>query len=333
MPDRDLARPRRVAVPNPSDPADDEHRFRAPDLELHDQLAGADAEAAELRQELDELRRRLDEPLPPVTPVVRRSHRPGRRAALGALVVGGTLGIVATGILVPWSDLRPGDGEEPATTGARPFAPTTAAPTVPADDAPAPRSVAAGTLPAAGPGIDRAGTVQALTIEADGSVLVVEQAVLGPRGQRGLQFALPGLSSLGGAVAGLTPRVSDLRVAVNGTPVRVTRAGNGRWTVDTGAARARTVRLSYRLAGSLLRSADRPGHSLVVSLPLLAQTLREQGLPMTVRASGANVRGVTCPGAPAAQMLCGTQDGAGWTATIPASATVPAALLQVDLKS
>jgi hypothetical protein len=167
-------------------------------------------------------------------------------------------------------------------------------------------------------------------IASDGSLNVVERAVLGPRGLREVTLRLPSLTPIGGAVAQLQPQVRGLRAAVNGTAVPVTPVDGG-WSLATGDSRARTVLLSYTLSNSLMQTENSDsGRALAVSVPLLAQTLREQGLPYVVRATGTTIKGVTCPGAPPAEMLCGTQDANGWTAPLPTSAAVPALLLQFD---
>jgi hypothetical protein len=328
---------------------------RPPGFPTEALLAGQGAEADDLRAQLDELRRQLDAPLTPrPTPSRRRS---ARKPLLGVLVAGGTIAAITTGVLVPWSDLSlPGRNgtTTPGSTGARPAganpltpaqpSPFTVTPPVPnrpaaqaqpavpaGPAAAAPRSVPAGRLPTTGPGIDQPGTMLLVDIDSDGSLNVVEQAVLGPRGLRQLRLALPSLTSLGGEVARLRPTVSDLRVAVNGTPVAVPAGADG-WTVTTDAARARTVRLSYTLSSSL----PRPGNSLsrrelAVSVPLLAQTLRAQGLPYVVRVAGSNIRNVSCLSAARSQILCGRQDATGWTAPVPSTVTVPALLLLIDL--
>ena len=299
-----------------------------------------DAAAATLRAELDQVRRLLDTAPPPLRPVPRRNKKP----LLGALVVGGTLGAIATATLVPWSSLDlPGrDGTTtssstingaavPGSTGpglslARPAVGVVPAP------APAPRSAPEGSLPATGPGIDTPGTMMVVQVRASGTLDVVEQAVLGPRGMREISLALPSMSALGGAAANLDPVVRNLRVSVNGTPVNVVAAGDG-WTIPAISERARTVQLSYQIARAVVHSKPaRTGRALAVSLPLLGQTLREAGLPLVVRAQGTQIGGVTCPSAAPAEMLCGTPTAQGWSATIPSSATSPALLLEVNLK-
>lgn len=302
---------------------------------LADHVAAAD----ELRADLDRLRRQLDTAPPPLTPVRRRRHRP----LLGVLVVGGTLGAIATATLVPWSNLdlggsstsqqatpgtRSGAGQVAARPGAAPSG-GSAAPT-----AAAPRPAPPGSLPASGPGIDRPGTMQVVQVADDGTLEVTEQAVLGPRGLRDLNLRLPSMASLGGQVAELSPSVHDLRVAVNGTPVTPVPTADGPgWAVTSAdGTRARTVQLSYRITDAVVRSRrSDSGRALGVSLPLLGEALRQQGLPLIVKTEGAGVGGVTCPSAPTAKMLCGTETETGWTADVPVDAANPTVLIQLDL--
>jgi hypothetical protein len=289
-------------------------------------LADHDAQAAELRHDLDELRRQLDDGPPPLSPVRKRRRRP----LLGALVVGGTLGAIATATLIPWSDLgRPG-GTAQLTTGT----PTTARPVTRNPPVLAPRAAPAGSLPATGPGITDPGTMMVVQIGQAGVLDVTEQAVLGSAGLREVQLALPSMASLGGAVAELRPTVRNLRAAVNGTPAAITPNPDGSgWTVST-AEPARTVQLSYQISDTIVRSRpSAAGRALAISLPLLGQTLREQGLPLVSRIEGTQIAGVTCPGADATEMLCGTQLDNGWSATVPASASSPVLLLQLNLKN
>jgi hypothetical protein len=303
-------------------------------------LADHDAAAAELRSELDELKRLLDDGPPPLSRP-RRSHR---RPLLGALVVGGTLAAIVTATVVPWSSLDlpghdGGTGNGTAAKSASRSAGPAAAPARPIGAvALAPLSAPAGILPVTGPGIDVPGTSMVVQVGADGTMNVVEQAVLGPRGLREIKLALPSMASLGGAVAALHPTVRNLRVSVNGTPMNAvpTPDGSG-WTVAATAGRARTVQLSYRLTDAVMRSQpSNAGRALAVSVPLLGQTLREQGLPLVVRTAGAGgtrVNEVSCPSASAREMLCGAESAAGWIATMPASATSPVLLLQLNLGS
>jgi hypothetical protein len=163
---------------------------------------------------------------------------------------------------------------------------------------------------------------------------VVEQAVLGPRGSREIRLNLPALTSLHGTVAALNPRVRRLRVSVNGTPVTATRTADGRgWTVPALAERARTVQLSYQLTGAIALSHRTPGRAFAVPLSLLGQALHEQGLPLVVRAEGAEVSGATCPSAPPALARCGTQLANGWSATVPAEASSGIVLLRLNFNA
>jgi hypothetical protein len=172
-------------------------------------------------------------------------------------------------------------------------------------------------------------------VASDGTLNVIEQALPGPNRLPLLDLRLPSVASLGGQVGELTPTVHDLRVAVNHTPVVSAGAGDGLGWMAAAADGEPTqlVQLSYQLKGSIVRTKpSRSGRALVVSLPLLAQDLREAGLPLVVQAEGAAVEGATCPGAPTTQMLCGERVNGGWVATVPAEAATPAVLLQVTLR-
>ena len=314
-------------------------------------LADQDAAAAELRQELDLLRRQLDERPPPLPPARRRSRKP----LLGVLVVGGTIGVLATAVLVPWSNLDlPGHDGGNQTVTAQPGSaqpghaqpgkaqPGTALPgrAVPGVGTATPLALApnpapAGSLPVTGPGITTPGTMMVVQIGPAGDLDVVEHALLGPRGLRQINLTLPSMASLGGEVATLNPTVRNLRVSINGTPVTATpnADGNG-WTVQAADQRARMVQLSYRITQAVVISKPSDaGRALAVSLPLLGQALRDQGLPLVVKVLGPQVGGVSCPGAPTAQMLCGMPTAGGWIATVPASASSPLLLLQLNLKN
>jgi hypothetical protein len=309
------------------------------------------AAARELREDLDQLRRQLDDGPPPLSPSRRRSRRP----LFAVLAVGGVTTAIVAAILIPWSDL---DGDATPASIASPAAPTpTPASTVAATPAPAtpapataasaparstpaaalgPRSAPAGSLPAVGPGIDQPGTMMLVQVAKGGSLDVIEQARLGPGNLPQISLRLPSLASLGGKVAELTPTVQNVRVAVNGAPAPATPTGDGRgWVVAGTGGPIRTVQLSYRVRGAIVRTqASSSGRALGVSLPLLGQTLREHGLPLVVRAEGINgstVDGATCPSAPITKMLCGKEVSGGWQATIPAEATSPALLLQLNV--
>ncbi len=291
------------------------------------QLDDADAEASRLRELAEETRRLLDTPLPPVAAYRRRDKKLG----VAALVAGGAAGVIAAGFLVPWSDVGGSSARNssPDTIPVRPAAaPQTAG--QPAPTAPAAFLPPKGVLPATGPGITTPGTAMTVRVLANGDLSVVEQAVLGPRGLRAIQLALPSLTAIGGPVGQLHPQVSGLRAAVNDQGATISQAGAG-WNVAS-AQRARTVRLSYRLSGTTIRSTpSESGRAISVLVPLLAQTLRAQGLPLTVRSYATKVNAVSCPGAPPAQILCGMQVSTGWSATVPAAASSPALLMSVTL--
>jgi hypothetical protein len=292
---------------------------------LDDHVAAAD----ELRADLARLRAELADGPPPLPPPRRRRRGP----VLGALVVGGTLAVIGTAVLVPWSDLDLNSSAQPDHVTAATDR-TQARPNAVTPPAPAPRLAPAGSLPASGPGIDQPGTMMVVQVAKDGSLNVTEQAVLGPRGLRQIDLRLPSMAALGGQVAELTPTVHNLRVSVNGTavPVIPTADGPGWQVTAAGGERARTVQLSYQMRDAIVRTKpSASGRALGVSLPLLGQALREQGLPLVVRAEGPAVGGATCPSAPITTMLCGEEVSNGWLATIPADAASPTLLLQLNL--
>jgi len=305
---------------------------------LDDHIAAAD----ELRADLEQLRRQLDDGPPPLPPPRKRSRKP----LIGILVVGAAIAAIGTAILVPWSDVNGSSTPQstsqagPADPGGDPAEQANPDPANPdpakpgAAAAPAPLQAPAGSLPPTGPGITDPGTMMLVQVTRDGSLNVTEQAVLGPRGLRELNLRLPSMASLGGQVAELTPTVHNLRVSVNGTPVAATPTADGPgWAVvAAGGEQARTVQLSYQIQDAIVRTKpSNSGRALGVSLPLLGQALREQGLPLVVRAEGAAVGGATCPSAPTTKMLCGEEVGNGWLAIIPAEAASPTLLLQLDL--
>jgi hypothetical protein len=288
-------------------------------------LADQDAEATRLRELAAETRALLDAPLPPISPVPRRDRR---KLALGALVAGGAAGVIAAGVLVPWSDVGASGHHDASPEAASAVSAPSAGPVT--ASAPAAFLPPRGVLPATGPGVTEPGTAMTVRVLANGDLSVVEQAVLGPRGLRAIQLAVPSLTSIGGETAAMRPRVGGLRATVNDQGVAVRADGAG-WVVEA-AGRARTVRLSYRLSGTTLRSRPaETGRAISVLVPLLAQALRAQGLPMTVQTYATAVTAITCPGAPTAQLLCGMERSGGWSATVPAAATSPAVLMSVTL--
>lgn len=302
---------------------------RPPGFPTVELLERQEAATSELRTDLEQLRRLLD--VEPVRPTGhRRSRRPGR---LAVLVLAGATVAVGTGVLVPWSDLvgRDEPGRDVAgSTGARTPGPASAG-ARPALTAPAPL-VPAELLPASGPGVDAPGSLAVAQLAADGTLTVVEQALLTDGGLAELRLALPPIGGLQGSTAGIHPAVKDLRIALDGRPV-APDSGDGSWVVAPDSGRATRVLVSYRLDGVTVHSVpSSTGRALVVVTPLLGELARAQGIPLRVRMPGPQVLGVACPTAPAAAQLCGELDDDQWTATVPASAATPIVLLQVDMK-
>jgi hypothetical protein len=304
---------------SPREPALSPYEFPTEAL-LDEHVASADA----LRADLDALRRQLDTAPPPLTPP--RPH--GYRRLLPLLVVIAVLAAIA---LV--AAISVAAGTYTRTPDARSTAATTEAATTPPTPtgADAPSVAPLARLPRTGPGITTPGTFMLVKAGSDGHLDVTEQAML-PEGQHRISLRLPSMASLGGQVAELNPTVHDLRVSVNGTPVPATPTADGPgWVVLAPAgAPAHTVQLSYQVQDAIVRTRPSDdGRALGVSLPLLGQALRDQGLPLLVRAEGAGVSGVSCPSAPAPKMLCGQQIDDGWLATIPPEAATATLLLQL----
>jgi hypothetical protein len=291
-------------------------------LPTESDLARQDADTAELRRAVEELRQILDvgpaaSPLPG-RPASRRSLlRPLIALLVVALLVG-------AGALVHFlggsngADAAPGTAQRPGVTG-DPAATSGAAPSSPP----------AGSLPLHGPGEDAPGTV-VVAEPAGTGFLMVEQAVLPAATGAQLVLAIPDVRRLGGEIGSLRLTVDDLRVALDGRPVAVRPDGVGRWLLPVTAGRHRIV-ASYRLEGSVLVSTpSSPGRALGLVAPILGSGLRAGGLPLVVRPVGTQVRSVTCPDAPAALLLCGTRAASSWTADVPASAS-PVVVVLLDL--
>jgi hypothetical protein len=172
-------------------------------------------------------------------------------------------------------------------------------------------------------------SVQALS---DGTLVVVEQVVFGPRGVREMALQVPALPAnlRASTAAGLRPTVRRLKVQVNGTDVTPDRTGDQSWTVTAEQGRARWVRLSYRLTGTTSRSqGSLSGRASSMLVPLLGDTLRREGLPMVVRARGAWLTQMSCVGAPTAGQLCAEQEGDVWTA--PLGSDLSSSMVQLAL--
>ncbi len=280
-------------------------------------LARQQTEAEALHADVQALRRRLAEPPPPVTPRS-RDHRP----LLAAVLVGGSLATAATIVLVPWTDLAKDPGRTSASSASSAAQPLSLA--VPARFVPGP-------LGDRGPGTDTPGVLATVRVGTDGSLSVVEQAVLGPRGARELVLQKPDPSTLAGPASTLKPRVTDLRVAVNDQPVPVTETADG-YGVRSDVSRARTVRVSYTLTDAVSRTnGSRAGRAVGLLTPLLGSELHTTGLPYRVSITGGGVSGISCPTAPVAGQLCGSANAKGWTADLPDGTGSPMVLLQLNL--
>jgi hypothetical protein len=293
-------------------------------------LAQQGEDADELRRQIDELRQMLDVgAVPPMPPAARRRRRAPLLVLAGGLV--GLVAAAAAAVAVTGPDDDPGTAAPRPPASAGPSAepsPSGAA----ADPAlPAPLTPATGTAPTSGPGVTEPGTLLVVRVADDQTLHVTEQAVLDGPATRQVPLRLPGVQRLGGDIAELAPRVTDLRAALDGTPVAVRAAGPGSWFVPVGREATR-VAVSYVVTGAVLPSRpSETGRALGLVSPLLGAGLAGADLPLVVRTTGTQVVGSSCPDAPAALQLCGVGDGRGnWTATVPASES-PVVVLQVDL--
>lgn len=283
--------------------------------ELHASLASHEASAAELREELEDLRRTLDA----APDVAGRARRSPRRA----LVVAGTL-TVAAGMAIGVARLERPSPPAAATPSTAATPRTTPAPFPKVDAAPLP--VWPGTdraeppgLPPRGVGADTAGTEVTAALAADRRGLdVYERAVL-TAGGAVLTLRPAASPDLTRTLAAPLPTVDDLRAEVDGTPVAVTRTGAG-WSIATppGAA-PRRLALRYRLAGALIHTPPAPpGRYTLVLTPLAPSAGTGAGEAVVVRIRDSRVAELYCPGA--AQQLCGRATGELHVATVPPGA-------------
>ncbi len=186
----------------------------------------------------------------------------------------------------------------------------------------------ASLAPTSGPGVTTAGTVVVAQPEGNG-FRVFEESVLPASPPKQLTLTVPDVGRLGTEIDALAPGVSDLRIALDGRPVAVRATGDGRWIVAL-SAKTHHVVASYLLEGALhdTRSAT-TGRALGLVTPLVGAPLRSSGSPLVVHVVGPRIRGVVCPDAPAALLLCGTEEARGWSADVPASEN-PVVLVQLD---
>jgi hypothetical protein len=339
-------------VPPSTDARDDSERALEPwprwTSELHESLASQEASAAELRQELDDLRRSLDAaptaaPAPGPTPnPAEPSHR--RRIVLagaGVVVAVAVAGGVATAATRPDPGPATATGStpsSPAGTSASTATPTgtpTGTPTTSASGAaigatsplpawPGQRGPQPPGLPAHGVGADVAGTEVTAALTSDRrSVDVYERALL-TTGATTLTLGAPAAGDLVRSLHAPLPGVQELHAAVDGRPVPVGRSGAG-WTVAVprGSAASRLV-LRYRLSGALIRPEPAPPGRYTLLLTPLAPAAGSTagdaaGAPVVVRVRDARVEELYCP--TASNQLCGREDGPLHVATVPTGAS------------
>jgi hypothetical protein len=182
--------------------------------------------------------------------------------------------------------------------------------------------------------VDRPGT-SVVVAAGPGTNLDVYETVRVSGTVSGLNLQLPDLA----ADADLTVsrlQVTDLSAVVDGVPVEPRQASGADrlWTL-TGPSGApiRQAVLRYRLSGAVVlgERAALPGRGLLLVTPLTAGTSMAAAAPVVVRAENARVLAVTCPDAPPARQLCGSDAGGSWVAELPSSGPFPLAVFQVNL--
>jgi hypothetical protein len=147
-----------------------------------------------------------------------------------------------------------------------------------------------------------------------------------------VQLRLPALVGLNGPIRTAQLSVADLAVSVDGVPVQARQDPGqpGTWTVQHPDGEPFVeLQVDYRLDGALLTNAlSAPGRLLAVLGPLSAGASVGSA---AVAIRGEGILNVYCPGQPADQLLCATQSGDAWDATLPSpSSAEPVLLIQVD---
>ncbi|MGZ4602476.1 MAG: hypothetical protein ACXV0U_02625 [Kineosporiaceae bacterium] len=335
-------------VPSSTDAQDTSARAPAPwpewSSDLHESLASQEASAAELRQDLDDLRRTLDAaPTRPPAPASRSSFR-SRRFVAGvaglvfALALGAGLAARSARQGSPAASGARASTATPAPSGPTPTPPVTAATARPTPEAaglalpdwPGRTSPQPPGLPARGVGADAGGPALTAALMADRSVDVYERALL-TRGAATVFLRPAGLLDLARSLGAPPPVVEDLHAEVDGRPVPVQRTAAG-WTVATpGGSPAGRLALRYRLSGALARQEPAPrGRYTLVLAPLAPSAGGGAGDAVVVRVTDPRIEELYCPGA--SNQLCGRENGALHTATVPAGA-VPVVVALVTFPS
>lgn len=358
MREPDPASPDTQNAGEPADPA-----WSRWSSDLHESLATQEASAAELRQELDDLRRTLDAAPRGTEPGAHRSSRMSSRlfsrmssgmssgmssrrrtvvAGAGAvLAVAAATGIAArtarqgspvaapsSATSTPSTGVRSGAGVT-ATTSSRPPAASASRAPIPSMPTWPGRTVASPAgLPAHGAGADAGGTEVTAALAADRrSVEVYERALLTP-GASSLTLRIAGLADLARSLRAPLPAVQDLHAEVDGRPAVVTPTGSG-WTVTApeGSPATRLV-LRYRLSGALVRPQPAPPGRYTLLLTPLAPSAAD-GV-VVVRVRDPRVDELYCPGA--GNQLCGREYGPLHVATVPTGA-VPVVVALITFPS
>jgi hypothetical protein len=292
-----------------------------------------EADVADLRDRLDEIRRLLDgagvPPAPAARPVAHPS-RSRRRTARWLWPVAAGTAAAAGGVLV--AALLTGD---PSPGGAP------AADDRPAAAAPAPDGAWPGTdgtvpsgLVTTGPGADAPGTDVVVAPAADGRTLeVYERVVPSAPGARWLRLSRPDPQRLSGVTLPTDLTVTGLTVTNGGSPSDV-RSAPGGWVVTAADGQSLgPVTLRYRVEGGVTSTPDAPaGRRLLLVWPLAAEASRGTGTDVVVHPDPSQVvvRQMLCPLATPEEQLCGSAGGPGWTGRVPGGTGGPLMVVQVD---
>lgn len=187
-----------------------------------------------------------------------------------------------------------------------------------------------GTVATRGPGLTEPGIHVVAQPDATGDLEVLEQVRLAAPVRR---LRLEPLHASGSGVSAATPTVTGFQATADGAVVSGAPASpmprSGEWLQLP--APATDISMRYRVEGAASRSQPAPaGRALVVLPPLTAASPEIGATMVVVEVVGTHVRNLVCPDLPAAEQLCGRQQGAVWTTTaFPLGRSVVVA--QVDL--
>jgi hypothetical protein len=187
-----------------------------------------------------------------------------------------------------------------------------------------------GSIATSGPGLTEPGVHVVAEPDATGALEVVER-VRTAAPVRVLSIALPRSTAPG--TAGVRPSVSGLQAEAGGLVVTDTLAA----PLTTAGERlelpapATEITMRYRLSGATDRSQPAPAGRVLVLLPPLTRPDPGVGDPaVVVEVSAGTVRNLVCSDLPAAEQLCGRQQGRVWsTVSLPLSRSTVVA--QLDL--